>query len=80
VVVETETSLISLYEIALPQIILRKPICEIKKKSSYKIFFSLNRVLMIHKYNTNQSIGFTITKKMPSTQFQNIGMVEGIQL
>jgi hypothetical protein len=40
VVVETETSLISLYENSLPQqIILRKPICEIKKSESYKIFF-----------------------------------------
>jgi hypothetical protein len=34
---------------------------------------------MIHKYNTNQSIRFYYNKKMPSTQFQNIGMVEGIQ-
>jgi hypothetical protein len=45
----------------------------LKKSESYKIFFSLNRVLMIHKYNTNQSIRFYYTKKMPSTQFQNIG-------
>jgi hypothetical protein len=65
VVVETETSLISLYEkIALPQqIILGKPICEIKKSESLKNIFSLNRVLMIHKYNTNQSIRFYYNKK-----------------
>jgi hypothetical protein len=63
---------------SLPQqIIFGKPICEIKK-SERKNIFSLNRVLMIHKYNTNQSIRFYY-KKMPSTQFQNIGMVEGIQ-
>jgi hypothetical protein len=40
VVVETETSLISLYEKALPQqIILRKPICEIKNQKAINIFF-----------------------------------------
>jgi hypothetical protein len=40
VVVETETSLTHCMKIALPQqIILRKPICEIKNQKAIKYFF-----------------------------------------